>query len=197
MCKRLFDVFASLCGLFLLLPLFALIALWIKADSPGGVFYRQERVGRFGRLFRIHKFRTMLVGADREGGLTIGADKRITRSGHFLRKYKLDELPQLIDVLKGDMSLVGPRPELPEFMRYYPADVREKILLVRPGITDWASVAMVDENELLGKYENPQEAYIHKIMPEKARHYLRYVEQKSLLTDIQLIFMTIYKVISR
>lgn len=197
MSKRLFDIFASLFGLVLLLPLFAVIAMWIKADSPGSVFYRQERVGRFGKLFRIHKFRTMRVGADKEGGLTIGADKRITRSGGFLRKYKLDELPQLLDVLKGDMSLVGPRPELPEFMQHYHKDVREKILSVRPGMTDWASVAMVDENELLGKYENPQEAYINEIMPKKAKYYLRYVDERSLCGDILIIFVTLRKIFLR
>lgn len=197
MLKRTFDVLCSCVGLFFLLPVFLLVILWIKIDSPGPVFFRQVRVGRYGKLFRIHKFRTMHVHAESAGRLTVGVDKRISRSGHFLRKYKLDELPQLIDVLKGTMSLVGPRPEVQEFIDCYPPDIRDKVLSVRPGITDWASIEMVDENQLLAGYDDPRQAYIDIVLPVKQRFYLAYVEQQSLMVDIKIIFGTISKVLSR
>jgi len=195
--KRLFDVFASGLGLLFLSPLLLLVALWIKLDSPGPVFFRQVRAGRFGDSFRIHKFRTMRVNAESAGRLTIGADSRITRSGHFLRKFKLDELPQLIDVFLGRMSLVGPRPEVQEFIDCYPPEVRDKILSVRPGITDMASIEMVDENEILGRYEDARQAYIDVILPIKQRYYLEYVDRQSLLLDLKLIFQTLQKIIAR
>lgn len=185
-------------GLILLSPFFLLIAIWIKLDSSGEVFFRQTRVGLHGRLFRIHKFRTMGVNAQAiGGGLTVGADKRITKAGQFLRKYKLDELPQLIDVLQGTMSLVGPRPEIPEFMEQYPSNVRDKILSVKPGITDRASIEMVDENEILGRYEDAHQAYIDIIMPLKAKYYLEYVDNHSVSGDIGIILATIRKIVTR
>lgn len=197
MSKRVFDLLCSGIGLIFLFPAFLLIMLWIKIDSPGPVFFRQVRVGRFGEPFRIHKFRTMRVDAEQSGRLTVGIDSRITRSGLFLRKYKLDELPQLIDVFIGRMSLVGPRPEVEEFMDFYPPLVRDKILSVRPGITDWASIEMVDENQLLAGYSNPRQAYIDIILPVKQNFYLAYVENQGFVTDIKIIFLTILKVISR
>ncbi|MCA6065032.1 sugar transferase [Thalassolituus marinus] len=197
MIKRLLDVLASFFGLLILAPFFALIAIWIKLDSAGPVFFRQNRVGRFGVPFKIHKFRTMRADAEKSGRLTVGADSRITRSGHFLRKAKIDELPQLIDVLLGRMSLVGPRPEVQEFIDCYPIDVREKVLSVRPGITDKASIEMVDENEILAKYNDSRQAYIDIILPIKQSYYLEYVDSKSLCLDLKLIFLTLKKIITR
>lgn len=197
MAKRLFDVFASLVGLLLLTPVFVLIALWIKADSSGPVFFRQVRVGFRGVPFRIHKFRTMRVDAEESGRLTVGADPRITRSGRFLRKTKIDELPQLIDVFLGKMSLVGPRPEVQEFIDCYPEEVREKVLSVRPGITDKASIEMVDENEILAKYEDARQAYIDVILPIKQAYYLEYVDSQSFVSDLRLIFLTVVKIFTR
>lgn len=197
MCKRIFDLLCSGIGLILLFPVFLLIVVWIKLDSPGPIFFRQVRVGRFGKPFRIHKFRTMRVDAEKSGRLTVGADSRVTKSGFILRKYKLDELPQLIDVLAGRMSLVGPRPEVQEFIDCYPAVVRDKILSVRPGITDWASIAMVDENQLLAAYSDPRQAYIDIVLPIKQRFYLSYVDQQGFITDIRIIYSTILKVLSK
>lgn len=197
MSKRIFDFLLSFIGLIILSPIFVVIALWIMADSSGGIFYRQERIGKNGKPFRIHKFRTMVVNADKAGGLTVGKDSRITNSGKVLRHYKLDELPQLIDVLFGKMSLVGPRPEIAEFMNLYPDDVRQKILSVRPGITDWASIQMIDENDLLAQYDNPHDAYVEHIMPQKARFYVEYVDNQSFLGDIKIILATIKKIVHR
>lgn len=197
MLKRSFDIVASLAGLIILLPAFMCIAIWIKIDSKGPVFFRQERVGRYGNNFRIHKFRTMATNSESAGRLTVGADSRITRSGKVLRKTKLDELPQLIDVLLGRMSLVGPRPEVPEFMNLYPLSQRQKILSVRPGITDRASIEMVDENEILGKYQDARQAYIDVIMPIKGEFYCNYVDNQSFTEDIKIVFSTFWKIISR
>lgn len=197
MSKRVFDLLCSGIGLVFLFPAFLLIMLWIKLDSSGPIFFRQVRVGRFGEPFRIHKFRTMRLDAEQSGRLTVGVDSRITRSGFFLRKYKLDELPQLIDVLIGRMSLVGPRPEVQEFIDCYPPAVRDKVLSVRPGITDWASIEMVDENQLLAGYDDPRQAYIDIVLPIKQRFYLSYVEQQGFITDVRIIIATILKVISR
>lgn len=197
MLKRSFDFLTTLVGIIVLCPLLLLCALWIKFDSKGPVFFRQARVGREGKIFYIHKFRTMCVDAEKAGRLTVGNDARITQSGHFLRKYKIDELPQLLDVLLGQMSLVGPRPEVPEFMNLYPHPQRIKILSVRPGITDRAAIEMVDENEILGRYEDARQAYIDVIMPIKAKFYLEYVENISFFEDINIIFATIKKILSR
>ncbi|MCG6542271.1 sugar transferase [Pseudomonas sp. KSR10] len=187
----------SLAGILVLLPVFFVISIIIKFDSPGPIFFRQCRIGRYGVPFRIHKFRTMSVNGESAGRLTIGADNRITRSGQYLRKYKLDELPQLIDVFLGKMSLVGPRPEVKEFIDCYSPDVRNKVLSVRPGITDYASIEMIDEGEILGQYDDPRQAYIDVVLPMKQSYYLRYVEEHNMLIDLQLILKTVYKIVVR
>lgn len=197
MLKRTFDLVSSIMGLVLLAPLFIIVAIWIKLDSSGPIFFRQERVGRNGDVFRIHKFRTMRSDSENKGRLTVGKDSRITASGQFLRKSKVDELPQLIDVVLGKMSLVGPRPEVQEFIDEYPSDIRQIVLSVRPGITDKASIEMVDENEILGKYDDPRKAYIEHVLPIKQKFYVDYVEKQTFLGDIQLIFKTITKIITR
>lgn len=193
--KRVFDIVASACGLLLLSPIFLIMAIWIKLDSDGPVFYRQVRVGRGNKDFRIFKFRSMRVGADRGSLVTIGGrDPRITRSGYFIRKYKLDEFPQLINVLKGDMSLVGPRPEVRHYVNYWTSE-QMHVLDVRPGVTDPASIKFRNENELMEQAEDPENYYIHVIMQEKIRLYLEYVRNASFLYDIRLIFRTFYVII--
>ncbi len=173
-----------------------MIAIWIKVDSPGPVFFRQVRVGQRGKEFRVFKFRTMVPDAEKLGlKITVGGDPRITRTGHFLRKYKLDELPQLFNVLFGEMSLVGPRPEVPEYVELYPAEIREKVLSVKPGITDLASLEYKDENDLLKDAENPREIYIHEIMPRKLEYYVQYVDQRTLWFDFNIILRTIVAVV--
>ncbi|WP_420993392.1 sugar transferase [Cupriavidus sp. 30B13] len=195
--KRLFDLVASAAGLLVLAPVFAAIAVAIKRESPGPVFFRQERVGLHGRTFRIHKFRTMVVSGEGKGPLiTIGADRRITASGAFLRKYKLDELAQLIDVFTGEMSLVGPRPEVPKYVALYPADVRETVLSVRPGITDLASIEYKDENALLGKSANPERTYVEEVMPAKLRYCVEYVQNRSMWLDLRIILRTVAAIVS-
>ncbi len=194
--KRLFDVVASGFGLLLLSPLFFLVAIWIKLDSPGPVFYRQVRVGRYNRDFRIFKFRSMRVGADKGSLVTIGGrDPRVTRSGYFIRKFKVDELPQLINVFIGDMSLVGPRPEVRHYVDYWTKE-QLHVLDVCPGITDPASIKFRNENELLEKAEDPEKYYIEVIMQEKLRLYLEYVENHSFWYDIKLIFQTFAAIIA-
>jgi len=195
--KRAFDLVAAGLGLVALSPLLLALALWIKLDSPGPVFFRQTRVGRFGQPFGIHKFRTMVVDAERQGQLTVGADARVTRAGRFLRKSKCDELPQLIDVLQGTMSLVGPRPEVPKYVAHYPAAVRDKVLALRPGITDWASIKMIDENEILGAAADPERAYIEQVLPEKLGYYTRYADSHTLAEDLRIIFATLARIASR
>ena len=195
--KRLFDIVASGLGLILLSPLFGVLAIWIKLDSKGPIFYRQVRVGRYNKDFRIFKFRSMRVGSDKGSLVTIGGqDERITRAGCFIRKYKLDELPQLINVLIGDMSLVGPRPEVRHYVNYWTPE-QMHVLDVRPGITDPASIKYLDENELLEKAENPEKYYIEVIMQEKIKLYLQYVEKQSFLYDITLIFKTFWMIVTR
>lgn len=192
MSKRIFDWLASSVGLVLLAPMLLVLAAWIKLDSPGPVFFRQERVGKGGILFRIHKFRTMVTDAERRGlQITVGADARVTRVGHWLRKYKLDELPQLLDVWLGHMSLVGPRPEVPRYVACYPDAVRDLVLSVRPGITDRASIEFKDENEILGRAVDPNKAYIEEVLPIKLGFYVDYVKNRSLMGDIGLILRTI------
>lgn len=192
--KRLFDIVASVCGLLLLSPVFLVIATWIKLDSKGSVFYRQVRVGRNNKDFRIFKFRSMRVEADKGSLVTIGGrDPRITRSGYFIRKYKLDEFPQLINVFLGEMSLVGPRPEVRHYVNYWTPE-QMHVLDVRPGITDPASIKFRNENELMENAEDPEEYYINVIMQEKIKLYLEYVKNTSFWYDIKLIFQT-FKVI--
>ncbi len=192
MAKRIFDLLLGVLGLALLAPVLAILAVAIRIDSPGPVFFRQERVGRGGRIFRIHKFRTMVVDAERKGlQLTTGADRRITRVGAIVRRYKLDEFPQLIDVVLGDMSLVGPRPEVPRYVARYPEDVRAIVLSVRPGITDEASIAYRDENDLLGASEDPEQTYVQVVMPAKLEYAVRYVRTHSLPGDVRIILRTL------
>ena len=194
--KRLFDIVASGCGLLVLSPVLLVVAIWIKLDSRGPVFYRQVRVGYKNKDFRIFKFRSMRMGADKGSLVTIGGrDPRITRSGYFIRKYKLDELPQLINVFVGDMSLVGPRPEVRHYVDYWTPE-QMRVLDVRPGITDPASIKFRNENELMGQAENPEEYYIHVIMQEKIKLYLEYVANASFWYDLKLILQT-FKVIVR
>ncbi len=192
MSKRLFDWVVSSLGLLALGPLLLLIALAVKLSSPGPVFFRQERVGRFGQPFHIHKFRTMRHEPVGHGlQITVGADPRITRIGRFLRSSKLDELPQLIDVWQGTMSLVGPRPEVPRYVAHYPAALRDKVLSVRPGITDIASIEYRDESAVLARAGDPEQAYIHEVLPHKLALSASYVDQASVWLDIKLICRTI------
>ena len=188
--KRLFDIVASGIGLIVLSPLFLILAVWIKQDSTGPVFYRQVRVGYKNKEFRIFKFRSMRVGADKGSLVTIGGhDPRITRSGYFIRKFKLDELPQLINVFIGDMSLVGPRPEVRHYVDYWTPE-QMHVLDVRPGITDPASIKFRNENELMETAEDPERYYIEVIMQEKIKLYLEYVQKHSFWYDLGLIFKT-------
>jgi len=198
MMKRLFDFIASFHGLILLSPIFVLAALWIKIDSRGPIFFRQERVGFQGSLFRIHKFRTMVLDAEKKGKqITVGADSRITTVGSFLRKYKLDELPQLIDVFVGDMSLVGPRPEVPRYIDCYSDDEKHDVLSVKPGITDNASIEFRDENELLAGSKDPEAVYINEVLPKKIALYRKYVKERSFFGDVSIIFKTIFLIIKK
>jgi lipopolysaccharide/colanic/teichoic acid biosynthesis glycosyltransferase len=192
MSKRIFDWLASTCGLLVLAPVLVALAVWIKLDSPGPVFFRQDRVGQGGRLFRIHKFRTMVTDAERLGlQITVGADARVTHAGQWLRKYKLDELPQLLDVWLGNMSLVGPRPEVPRYVACYPDAVRKLVLSVRPGITDRASIEYKDENEVLGRAADPHDAYVREVLPIKLAYYQDYVRNRSFWGDVSIIFATV------
>lgn len=193
--KRLFDVVASFIGIILLSPFLIIIAIFIKLGSNGPVFFKQERVGLKGKYFLILKYRTMIVDAEKYGKqITVGKDNRITAVGSFLRKYKLDELPQLINVLKGDMSLVGPRPEVPRYVKLYSKE-QLKVLDVRPGITDLASLRYSDENELLGTVENPEEYYVNVIMKDKLDLNLEYIDKSNVFYDIVIILKTIVKCI--
>lgn len=193
--KRLFDVIASGLGLIVLSPLFLVLAIWIKLDSKGPVFYRQVRVGYKNKDFRIFKFRSMRLGADKGSLVTIGGhDPRVTRSGYFIRKFKFDELPQLINVFLGDMSLVGPRPEVRHYVDYWMPE-QMHVLDVRPGITDPASIKFRNENELMEQAEDPEKYYIEVIMQEKIKLYLEYVEKHSFLYDIGLIFKTFWVIV--
>jgi len=192
MLKRGFDIVVSLTALLLLAPLLLAIALVVRLDTPGPVFFRQERVGRHGVPFRIHKFRTMVVDAPARGlPLTVGADPRITRSGAWLRRTRLDELPQLFDVVRGCMSLVGPRPEVPRYVQHYPAEYRDSVLAVRPGITDPSSLEFLDEQELLAGADDPEREYIERILPVKMRAAAEYAHKATLWTDLVVILRTL------
>ena len=191
---RFFDFLFSLLGLIVLSPVFLLISLCIVSDSRGGVFYRQSRVGKDGKDFKLYKFRSMRTGADKRGLITVGEkDSRITRVGYFLRKYKLDELPQLINVLKGEMSLVGPRPEVRKYVDLYTPEQR-KVLSVVPGITDYASIEYVDENRILGGAADPDKVYVEEILPDKIRYNMKYIENRSLKEYFKIIFLTFYSI---
>lgn len=191
MVKRVFDLLFAITGIIILSPVFAIISLVIVFDSKGGLIYTQCRVGKYNRDFKLYKFRTMYVGASKKGLLTVGLkDPRITRSGLFIRKYKLDELPQLFNVVAGHMSFVGPRPEVREYVDLYTPD-QKMVLRVRPGITDYASIQYINEDELLGKADNPEKTYIEKIMPAKLQLNLKYIEERNLWLDVKLICKTI------
>lgn len=189
--KRAMDLALTLAALPLALPLMAAIALWVRLDSPGPALFRQERLGRGGVPFRIHKFRTMHVHDGSGPLITARDDARISRAGRWLRATKLDELPQLIDVLKGDMSLVGPRPEVPRYMALYADDVRRRILSVRPGITDRAAIEFRDEAALLAEAADLERVYVERVMPVKQRYYLDYVAQRTLIGDLRILFDTV------
>lgn len=193
MAKRLFDILVAAAALLLLGPLLLGVALWIKLDSPGPVFFRQQRVGRHGVPFMIHKFRSMRVAGAGSAGLplTVGQDPRITRAGAVLRPLRIDELPQLIDVLLGRMSLVGPRPEVPRYVQHYPPGLRERVLSVRPGITDPASLQYIDEAALLAAAEDPEREYIERILPRKLQLAAQYAERASLRTDLAVLAQTL------
>ena len=198
MSKRLFDLLGAAIALALLWPLFAAVALWIKLDSPGPAMFRQQRVGRHGRLFSIHKFRTMVADASSRGPqLTVGDDPRITRAGAFLRRSKLDELAQLFDVLAGRMSLVGPRPELPAYLARVPPALRDAVLAVRPGITDPVSLDFADESVLLARAADPEREYIEVLLPQKLRAAAAYAERATLWTDLVVIGRTVCLLVRR
>lgn len=194
--KRIFDLTLSAVGLLLLSPLLLIIAICVKLDSPGPVFFRQVRVGRGGKLFRIHKFRTMVDGAERKGlPLSTVRDSRITRVGAFLRRYKLDEFPQLIDVVVGEMSLVGARPEVPKYVACYPEHVRSIILSQPPGITDLAAIAFRNENELLASVKDAERYYIEQILPVKLKFYEAYAAKRTLWGDLVIICRTLTSIL--
>ena len=192
---RVCDIVFSFFGLLFLSPLFLIIALWIIIDNPGPVFYRQQRVGKDGKDFGLLKFRSMRVGADKMSLITIGdRDPRVTRAGYYIRKYKIDELPQLWNVLTGDMSLVGPRPEVRRYVDLY-TDEQRKVLSVRPGITDYASIEYIDENRLLAQSTDPDKTYIEQIMPAKIALNMRYIDHKTLGEYLKILFLTMTKII--
>jgi lipopolysaccharide/colanic/teichoic acid biosynthesis glycosyltransferase len=198
--KRLFDVLAAGAGLLVLAPLLLAVALWVRLDSPGPVLFRQVRVGRHGVPFEIYKFRTMTHRPDGGRGsdgpqLTVGQDARVTRAGRFLRHYKLDELPQLLNVLEGTMSLVGPRPEVPRYVECYPPEVRNTVLSVAPGITDLAAILYRDESAILGQARDPERAYVETILPVKLEYYQRYVRERSFWLDLRIIFQTLAAIV--
>ena len=194
--KRLFDIISSIVVVLLGLPFFITIAVLILIDGKGGVFYKQERIGRYKCSFKLYKFRTMSPGSDNLGHLTIGSkDNRITTVGYYLRKYKLDEFPQLINVINGDMSIVGPRPEVVKYVNLY-SEEQLNVLKVRPGLTDYASIIYFKENELLGKAKDPEKVYIQEIMPQKLALNTKYIREKGMLTDLKIILKTLLKIIN-
>lgn len=195
MSKRSFDLIVACIGILLLAPVLLSIGVWIKLDSPGPAFFLQQRVGRWGKLFNIYKFRSMFFESNAPTELTVGGDPRVTRAGHFLRKYKLDELPQLLNVITGSMSLVGPRPEVPRYVACYPDEARSIVLSVTPGLTDWAAIEYVNENALLATYDDPERAYVEKILPVKLKYQIRYARERNFWLDLRILFRTFYVVI--
>lgn len=191
--KRISDIVASVVVLILLSPLFLLVSVWILLDSPGGLIYKQERVGKHGQNFQLLKFRSMRTGADEEGQITIGNDARVTRSGRFIRRFKIDEFPQLINVIKGEMSVVGPRPEVPKYVKMY-SDQQRKVLDVQPGLTDLATIEFINEQEKLGESKDPESLYINHIMPAKLALNIEYIQNRSFLNDLSIIFKTIFSI---
>lgn len=194
MLKRIFDIFFALVGLLILFPLLLIIGILIKLDSKGPIFFRQERIGRNKIPFYLFKFRSMKVDAEKLGQLTVGGrDPRVTRMGYFIRKFKLDEFPQFINILNGDMSFVGPRPEVKCYVDLYSQE-QLRVLEVKPGLTDYASIKYMDENEILAAAKDPEKAYIEEVMPDKLKLNLKYVEEQGLITDVKIILQTVYKI---
>lgn len=192
---RFFDILFSIIGLVLLSPLFTVLYFLIRIESQGGGFYSQERIGKNGKPFKLFKFRSMRIGSDKKGLITIGEkDNRITKTGFILRKYKLDELPQLWNVFIGDMSLVGPRPEVKKYTDLY-TEEQKQVLQVRPGITDWASIKYVDENKILGEAKDPDEAYVNLIMPNKIKLNMVYIQHQTLGEYFKIIFTTFKEIV--
>lgn len=192
---RFFDLIFSITGILILMPVFLIISIIIIFESKGGIFFKQIRVGKNETEFKVIKFRTMYIGSDKSSLITVGGrDARITKSGYLLRKYKIDELPQLINVLSGEMSLVGPRPEVRKYIDYYNLD-QKKVLSIKPGITDWASIEFKDENEILEKASNPEHEYIHNILPHKIKLNLIFIDRYSIKEYYKIIFTTIIKVL--
>jgi len=197
MTKRLFDIISSCIVLLLLLPLFMVIAIFTKLDSKGPVFFKQKRMGRNFRPFMLFKFRSMVMNAPEKGpAITIGGDPRITKIGRFLRKTKLDELPQLINVLNGDMSIVGPRPEVEKYVEMFKDDYKV-ILQVKPGITDYATIEFRDEEDVLKKFQNPEDGYIKEVLPKKIELYKKYIKDKGFFTDMKLVLLTLWKIVKK
>ncbi len=192
--KRVFDILSSLIALVIFSPILMIISIWIALDSRGGIFYRQIRVGKNQKEFGLYKFRSMRSYSDKAGQITIGNDSRITKVGEFIRKFKIDEIPQLINIIKGDMSVVGPRPEVPKYVKMYSAE-QLNVLTVLPGLTDYASIEYLDEQKILGAADDPDKAYIEEVMPAKLKLNLKYIADRSFWLDIKLIFRTIGKII--
>lgn len=192
--KRIFDVISSFTALVLFSPVFIILSIWIVLDSRGGIFYRQVRVGKNGKEFGLLKFRSMRPNADKSGQLTVGNDSRVTKVGRLIRRFKLDEVPQLINILKGEMSVVGPRPEVPKYVAMYSVNQRQ-VLTVLPGLTDYASIEYLDEQKVLGAAADPEKTYIEEVMPAKLALNLKYIEDQSFWLDIKLIFRTIGKIL--
>lgn len=192
--KRIFDIVSSLTALLVFSPVFIILSIWIVLDSKGGVFYKQIRVGKGQKEFGLLKFRSMRPNSDKAGQLTVGNDSRVTKVGKFIRRFKLDEVPQLLNILKGDMSVVGPRPEVPKYVNMYSKE-QLQVLTVLPGLTDYASIEYLDEQKVLGASENPEKTYIEEVMPAKLNLNLKYIEDRSFWLDIKLIFRTIGKIL--
>ena len=193
--KRIFDIISSTIVLIVLSPLLIFISVWIALDSPGGIFYKQIRIGKDEKPFKLLKFRSMRPDSDKSGQLTIGNDNRVTKVGRFIRRYKLDELPQLINIIRGEMSVVGPRPEVPKYVNMYSAEQKE-VLLALPGLTDYASLEYLDEQKVLGAAADPESVYIEEVMPAKLKLNLKYINERNFWLDIKLIFRTIGKILS-
>ena len=193
--KRLFDIVASVIVLLILFPILLIIACWIAVDSKGGIFYKQQRIGKNEKPFYLLKFRSMRYGADKSGQLTIGEDKRVTKVGRFIRRFKLDEFPQLLNIIKGDMSIVGPRPEVPKYVALYNKEQR-KVLEVLPGLTDYATLEYIHEQRILGQAEDPEQAYVSEVMPAKLKLNIVYINERSFWTDIRIICSTIGRIFS-
>ena len=194
--KRLFDIVSSIIVLVVLFPFLFLVSLWILFDSKGGIFYKQIRVGKDGKEFGLLKLRSMRVNSDKSGQLTVGNDSRVTKSGRFIRKFKIDEFPQLLNIIVGQMSIVGPRPEVPKYVAMY-NDEQRKVLSVLPGLTDYATLEYIDEQKILGEADDPEKAYVEEVMPAKLILNLKYVEEIGFGTDIKLIFRTIFKIFKK